>query len=99
MMVQLNTKYTSTIQTPQGDRQPTFIMNAGARYEVFKRKASIMFTVSDLFDSYRNRTIINTSELHRETESRRSPRILYVGFSYLFGSTKNGKEAQLKYEE
>jgi len=99
MMVQLNTKYTSTIQTPQGDRQPTFIMNAGARYEVFKRKASIMFTVSDLFDSYRNRTIINTSELHRETDSRRSPRILYVGFSYLFGSTKNNKEPQLKYEE
>ena len=99
MMVQLNTRYTSTIQTPQGDRQPTFIMNAGARYEVFKRKASIMFTVSDLFDSYRNRTIINTSELHREMESRRAPRILYVGFSYRFGSTKNNKEPQLKYEE
>lgn len=99
MMVQLNTRYTSTLQTPQGDRQPTFIMNMGARYEVLKRKASIMFTVSDLFDSYRNRTIINIPDLHRETESRRSPRILYAGFSYRFGSTKNSKEAQLKYEE
>ena len=99
LMVQINTKYTSTLQTPQGDRQPTFIMNMGARYEVLKRQASIMCTVSDLFDSYRNRTIINIPDLHRETENRRSPRIFYAGFSYRFGNTKNGKEAQLKYEE
>jgi len=100
MMLQINTRYASTIQTPQGERQPTFILNLGARYEVFKRKASLLLTVSDLFDSYRNRTIIDIPELHRETESRRSPRIFYLGFAYHFGSTtKNGKETQLKYEE
>jgi len=100
LMVQINTKYTSTIQTPQGDRQPTFIINTGARYDVFKRKASLMLTVSDLFDSYRNRTIINIPELHREMESRRTPRIFYLGFVYHFGSNdKKGKDTQLKYEE
>jgi outer membrane receptor protein involved in Fe transport len=100
MMLQVNSRYTSTIQTPQGDRQPTFIVNAGARYEVFKRKASLMLTVSDLFDTFRNRNIINIPGLHRETEGRRSPRIVYLGFVYHFGSTmKNAKETQLKFEE
>ncbi len=100
MMMQINTRYTSAILTPQGERQPTFIVNAGARYEVFKRKASVLLTVSDLFDSYRSRTIIDTPTLHRETESRRAPRIFYLGFVVHFGkTTKNGKETQLKYEE
>ena len=100
LMVQVNMRYASTVLTPQGERQPTFIVNTGARYDVFKRKASLMLTVSDLFDSFRNRTIINTPELHQEIESRRAPRLLYLGFTYHFGSTdKKGKEAQLKYEE
>jgi len=99
-MLQINMRYNSVIQTPQGERQPTFIVNTGARYEVFKRKASLMLTVSDLFDSYRNRTIINIPELHREMESRRSPRIFYLGFAYYFGSSeKKSKETQLKFEE
>lgn len=100
LMVQINTRYTSTIQTPQGDRQPTTIVNTGARYDLFKRKASVMCTVSDLFDTFRSKTIVNIAGLHRETEGRRSPRIVYLGFAYHFGSsTKNGKETQLKYEE
>ncbi len=100
LMVQVNTRYTSTIQTPQGDRQPTMIVNTGVRYDLFKRKASMMCTVSDLFDTFRNKTIVNITGLHRETEGRRSPRIVYLGFAYHFGSTtKNGKETQLKYEE
>ena len=100
MMVQVNTRYASSIQTPQGERQPTFIVNTGVRYEILKRKASLMLTVSDLFDSFRNRTIVDIAGLHRETESRRSPRIFYLGFVYHFGSTdKKGKETQLKYDE
>jgi hypothetical protein len=99
-MMQVNTRYASAIQTPQGERQPTFIVNIGARYEVFKRKASLLLTVSDLFDSFRNRTIIDMPGLHRETESRRAPRIVYLGFVYHFGSaSKNSKETQLKFEE
>jgi outer membrane receptor protein involved in Fe transport len=100
LMMQVNTRYASAIQTPQGERQPTFIVNIGARYEVFKRKASLLLTVSDLFDSFRNRTIIDMPGLHRETESRRAPRIVYLGFVYHFGSaSKNSKETQLKFEE
>lgn len=100
LMVQLNTRYTSAILTPQGERQPTFIVNTGARYDLFKRKGSLMLTVSDLFDSYRNRTIVDTPELYRKMESRRAPRIMYLGFTYHFGNTeKKGKETQLKYEE
>ena len=100
LMAQVNMRYASAVLTPQGERQPTFIVNTGARYDVFKRKASLMLTVSDLFDTFRNRTIIDTPELHREIESRRAPRIFYVGFTYHFGSTdKKGKETQLKYED
>ncbi len=100
LMLQVNLRYVSTVQTAQGERQPNFIVNSGVRSEVFKRKASLMFTVSDLFDSFRSRTIINTTDLFREMESRRSARIFYFGFVYHFGSTaKNSKEPQLKFEE
>ena len=99
-MVQLNLKYTSTVQTAQGERKPTFIVNSGARYDIFKKNASLMLTVSDLFDTFRSRTIVNIPGLHQEVESRRTPRIIYLGFSYRFGQTaKKGKETQLKYEE
>ncbi len=100
MMLQVNIRYNSSILTAQGERQPTFIVNSGARYELFKRRASLLLTVSDLFDSFRSRTIVNTPELHQEIESRRAPRTMYLGFVYHFGSnTKNGKESQLKFEE
>jgi hypothetical protein len=99
-MIQVNLKYTSSSQTPQGERLPTFIANAGDRYDIWNRKASLMLTVSDLFDTFRSRTIIDIPELHREAESRRTPRIIYLGFNWRFGdNAKKGKDEQLKYEE
>ncbi|GHV22763.1 TonB-dependent receptor [Clostridia bacterium] len=56
LMAQLNTRYTSKALTPQGYREPSFIMNTGARYSLFNNKAYLLFTVSDLLNTYRSVT-------------------------------------------
>jgi outer membrane receptor protein involved in Fe transport len=100
LMAQLNTRYTPQSLTPQGYREPSYIMNLGARYDIFKRKASLMFMVSDLFNSFRQINTIDTPELKQRVERKRTSQIFYVGFVYRFGKTpKRPKEEQLKYDE
>lgn len=98
-MMQLNSNYTSEKLTPQGKRLPTFVMNLGFRQELLKKKASVVLTVSDLFNSLTNNTLIDTPELYQKVIRKRSARMVYVGFSYTFGKQlKKAKETQLKFD-
>jgi outer membrane receptor protein involved in Fe transport len=100
LMAQVNTRYTAKALTPQGYRKPSYILNTGARYSLFNNKASILFTVSDLLNSYRSVTRIDTPELKARTEKKRASQIFYIGFTYNFGnSQKKHKESSLKYDE
>jgi outer membrane receptor protein involved in Fe transport len=100
LMTQANMRYTARSLTPQGYREPSFIANIGARYSFLNNKAHILLTVSDLLDSYRSVTTIDTPELKERIERKRAPRIFYLGFVYNFGkSEKKNKEAVLKYDE
>jgi outer membrane receptor protein involved in Fe transport len=114
LLAQLNTRYTAKSLTPQGYREPSFIMNLGARYDIFKKKASLMFTVSDLFNSFKQVNVIDRPELlgqvgklddkevlvKQRVERKRPSQIGYIGFVYHFGKTpKNTKEPALKYDE
>ena len=73
-----------------------------------------MFTVSDLFNSFREVTVINNSELsaqnmkpenkeillNQRLERKRTSQIFYAGFVLHFGKTpKKQKEVELKYDE
>lgn len=97
--IQFNTNYTATRLTPQGERRPTFIANLGLRHDLKDKKTAVVLTVSDLFDSLKERTVIDTPTLHDDITRRRSSRIVYLGFIYNFGKqSKKQKDDALKFD-
>jgi hypothetical protein len=73
-------------------------MNTGLKQEVFKKKGAFILTVSDLFNTMQNKTIIDTPELYEKMIRKRSARMIYAGFTYNFGHQKKGKDIQIKYD-
>lgn len=99
-LIQFNTNYTAKRLTAQGDRLPTFIANVGLRHDLANKKTAFVFTVSDLFNSLKERSVINTPILHDEITRRRSARIIYAGFIYNFGkATKKKKDDSLQFDD
>ena len=70
-------------------------MNTGFRQELFKRKLALIVTVSDVFNSLKNRTLVDTPEIYEKIIRRRSARIIYAGFTYTFG---NQKKKELEFD-
>ncbi len=96
---QLNGNYASARLTPQGERRPTFVANAGFRHDLWLKKAALVLTVSDLFNSLKEENVIDTPLLHEDLVRRRSARIVYLGFSYNFGQPgKKAKDDPLKFD-
>jgi outer membrane receptor protein involved in Fe transport len=86
LMFQVNTRYNSSVLTPQGKNKGTYIMNLGAKYDIPKYDLAFTATVSDLFNSYKNVTIVDTPTIQQRLERRRTPRVFYFGISYKFGN-------------
>jgi outer membrane receptor protein involved in Fe transport len=97
--VQLNLNYSGRQLTAQGYKLPGFVANMGYRHEFKARHITFVFTVSDLFDSLKERTVIDRPELYDYLLRRRSSRIVYAGFTYSFGSpAKTKKDDMLQYD-
>jgi outer membrane receptor protein involved in Fe transport len=97
--LQLNANHSSARVTPQGKRQPTSVVNLGVRHDLWRKRAAVTLTVSDLFDSLRESVLLDTPLLHEEVTRRRSARIVYVGFLYNFGQPgKKPKDDPLKFD-
>lgn len=98
-MAQFTSNYVSERLTPQGKQLPSFVMNMGFRQEFLKKKAAFIFTVSDVFNSLKNNSEVNTPELYQHVSRRRSARMIYSGVSYTFGrELKKSKENTLKFD-
>ncbi len=98
-LVQFNANYTAKRLTAQGDRLPTFIANLGWRHDLQDRKTAFVVTVSDVFNSLQERSIIHTPVLHDDITRRRSARIVQAGFIYNFGKpAKKPKKDDLQFD-
>lgn len=97
-IVQVSANYRSARLTPQGKSYPNFVMNAGMRQDLFKNKLSMTLTVSDIFNSLRQKSEYSIPELYQVTRSRRDGRIFYIGLSYRFGIVKKPKEEKLQFD-
>ncbi len=98
-VLQITSVYKSVNLTPQGEQSPSFVMNCGFKQEVLKKKGAFIFTVSDLFNTMRQNSIIDTPLLYEKSERKRSARIIYAGFTYAFGNSKSkNKEIVIKYD-
>ena len=100
LMLQVNTRYNSSVLTPQGRRLGMYIMNLGAKYDIPRYNISLTATVSDLFDSYKNTRVVDTPYISQTIEMRRAPRIFYFGINFRFGeSAKQTGGHKLNYDE
>jgi len=92
--LQVNCNYRSARQTAQGKFFPTFVVNAGARQDLFKKKLAITLTVSDLLKTLRQKVALNTAFLQQTAVTTRDARILYLGLSYRFGGVAKKPAAE-----
>ncbi len=98
-LLQFNTNFTAKRLTPQGYRYPTYIANLGLKHDFSNKKVSVVLTVADLFNSLKERNVIDTPGLHDDTTRRRSSRILYVSFIYNLGKTgKKPKDDSMQFD-
>ncbi len=97
-LIQLNTNYRAKRLTAQGYRLPNFIANVGLRHDFKGRNTALVFTLSDVFNSLKERTVIDTPVLHDDVTGRRSSRIFYLGFIYDFGKPAKKPKNDLEFD-
>ncbi|MDD3227699.1 MAG: TonB-dependent receptor [Oscillospiraceae bacterium] len=99
VMLQLNSRYISSSLLPQGRREATFITNLGVKYDIPHTNVAVMGTVSDLFNTMKRVTTLDTPLLKQRVEQRRLPRFFYIGAMWNFGTNSHKKKAELNYDD
>ncbi len=98
-MFQFSCNYRSARQTAQGQVSPTFVMNLGARKDLFQNKLSITATLSDVFRTLEQKSLLNTPFLYQNSVNSRDARVFYIGFNFRFGtSTRKPSEEKLQFD-
>ena len=97
---QLNANYNSARLTPQGQFTPSYVVNSGIRQDFLSSKLSCVLTIADIFNTLKRHLDLATPLLNETTVNTRDTRIIYLGFTYHFGSSpKKMKEEQFKYDD
>ncbi|MDD4554341.1 MAG: TonB-dependent receptor [Bacteroidales bacterium] len=89
---QINGQYRSKALTAQGYRLPTWVVNLGFRQDLWKKKLSVIATVSDLFNTQAFKSTVDTPILVQESVRKRDYRVIYAGLLLNFGT--NGKKTK-----
>ena len=98
-MLQLTSIYRSARQTAQGKQYGTFVMNFGARQNLFNNKMSVTCTVSDIFKTLKQRNYLESDLFRQNSYNRRDSQVFYLGISYRFGNSgKKQKEEKLEFD-
>jgi outer membrane receptor protein involved in Fe transport len=98
-MLQLAAIYRSARQTAQGRQFSTFVMNIGARQNLFNNKLTVACTLSDIFRTLQQRTLIESDYFIQNSYNRRDAQVFYLGLSYRFGKTpKKQQEEKLQFD-
>jgi len=92
--LQLSCNYRSARQTAQGQVYPSFVMNMGARQDLFKKKLTVTLTLSDVLKTLRQKVTLNTAYLQQTVINSRDARVFYIGISYRFGNSSTKKPAE-----
>ncbi len=99
-MLQVNSNFTSSRLTPQGENRPSYVINLGLRQELLSNKISLIATVADLFKTQKRELELNTPLLNQNVINKRDSRIIYFGLTYHFGTpAKKSNEESLHYDD
>lgn len=98
-ILQVSCTYRSARLTPQGKVFANFVLNAGMRQDLFKKKLSLTLAASDILNTLKQRTELNTQYLKQTAIGKRDARIIYFGISYRFGKIiKKANEEKLQFD-
>jgi hypothetical protein len=98
-LFQVNGQYRSEALTPQGYRLPSWVVNLGFRQDFWKKRISVVATVSDLFNSQAWKVNTSTPVLVLESTRRRDARVIYGGLVFNFGTNeKKSKEPKFEFD-
>lgn len=73
-----------------------FFFYIGARQNLFKKKWTVIVTLSDVFKTLQQKSTVTSSYLQQTGINSRDARVFYIGFSYTFGTTNTKKPAAEK---
>lgn len=98
-IAQISFTYRSPRLTPQGQVFGNFVLNSGFRQDFFNRKFSVTLTASDVLNTLRQKTELNTAYLKQVAIGKRDARIFYLGVSYRFGKVvKKQSDEKLQFD-
>ena len=97
-MLQLNGFYRAAELSPQGQELPIYSVNVGMRQDLLNKKLSILLTVSDIFNTLRWASEINTPIMDEKIFGKRRSQIVYLGLSWRFGKNLK-KQDELKFDD
>jgi outer membrane receptor protein involved in Fe transport len=83
-LIQLNATLRGKQLMPQGYRDPMLRATFGYRHKIDDRWA-LTATVNDVFNTWRQRTVIETPSLYDRLDNSAHIQAAYVGFTYSFG--------------
>lgn len=95
-LLQLSASYSGRRLNAQGYRLPAGAVNLGYRHKL-SDDLSAVFTISDLFDTQRDRTLIDTASLYDRYERRQLGRTVFVSLAWKFGSSGKAKDTGFDY--
>jgi outer membrane receptor protein involved in Fe transport len=99
LTIQLNASYRAGRISPQGRSYPVYLVNAGLKQGIFKKRAAIVLTVSDIFNTLRWKREIDTPALVQQSEGKRRSQIVYLGFIWNFGYQGKPAQEELRFDE
>ena len=83
--VQVSGLWTGDTVLAQGTREANALYNLGYRRKL-SDKLSLQVTVRDVFDNFRNVTIVDTPDLYDRTEMLFGGRMAFIGLTWSFGN-------------
>ncbi|MDP3148775.1 MAG: TonB-dependent receptor [Ignavibacteria bacterium] len=97
--VQINSNYRSARLTPQGEYQPSFVVNLGLRQDIFGDRLSAVLTISDIFKTQKREMNFDASWLKQHSINQRDSRVIYFDLTYhLSQPTKKSKDKSMEYD-
>jgi hypothetical protein len=98
-LLQLNANYRSEELTPQGKELPGYFLNMGIKQDLLKNRFSLLLTVSDIFNTMRWESEIDTPLLYDKASKKRKSQIIYIGFTYRFGKSTKKTSDDIKFDD
>ncbi|MDB4927455.1 outer membrane beta-barrel protein [Mucilaginibacter sp.] len=87
MSAQLTGKYETPNFYGIGQIKANYRVDAGISKQLFNKNGTLRLTINDIFNTYRDRAVVNYQNLNMTIYDKIETRVIRLGFTYRFGNT------------